>query len=173
MSEDPTAQARRRSRLRWITLGEAIAIAALLLSGLGLWHEWNRREDKSIAVIDKRTAVPLVLRGRVADDGRSIEIAPVESSQALQSMTVAVRPGSAPIEVGGDGELDASDVEAALGKAAEDGKGVHRVRVRLDARYVEAGADRQSARDYVLTYKWEGGGLFGGRSLRLVSLSRS
>ena len=45
--------------------------------------------------------------------------------------------------------------------------------VRLDARYVEAGADRQAARDYVLSYKWEGGGLFGGRSLRLVSLSRS
>ena len=46
------------------------------------------------------------------------------------------------------------------------------VPVRIDARYVESGADRQGGGSYVLRYKWEGGGLFGGRSLRLVGLSR-
>jgi hypothetical protein len=34
------------------------------------------------------------------------------------------------------------------------------------------GTDKSSRGNYVLRYKWEGGGLFGGRSIRLVSLSR-
>jgi hypothetical protein len=44
--------------------------------------------------------------------------------------------------------------------------------VRIDARYVEAGADRRGGASYAQRYKWEGGGLFGGRSLRLVGLIR-
>ena len=48
MTDSPETEAQRRSRLRWITLGEAIAIAALVLSGLGLWHEWNKREEAKV-----------------------------------------------------------------------------------------------------------------------------
>jgi hypothetical protein len=48
----------------------------------------------------------------------------------------------------------------------------HNVPVRIDARYVESGVDRQGGGAYVLRYKWEGGGLFGGRSLRLLGLGR-
>ena len=39
MTKTNETEAQRRSRLRWITLAEAIAIAALILSGLGLWRE--------------------------------------------------------------------------------------------------------------------------------------
>jgi hypothetical protein len=42
MTESSEEKARRR--LRWISLGEAIAIAALVVSGLGLWREW-RKDD--------------------------------------------------------------------------------------------------------------------------------
>jgi len=42
----------------------------------------------------------------------------------------------------------------------------------MEAHYVESGAERRGGGSYVLRYKWEGGGLFGGRSLRLVGLSR-
>ena len=46
------------------------------------------------------------------------------------------------------------------------------VGARIDARYVEAGEDRRATRNYTLRYRWEGGGLFGGRSLRIAGLSR-
>jgi hypothetical protein len=46
------------------------------------------------------------------------------------------------------------------------------VPIRIDARYVEMGADRKGGGDYVLRYRWEGGGLFGGHSVRLTGLSR-
>ena len=36
----------------------------------------------------------------------------------------------------------------------------------------EAGKDRGASGNYTLRYMWKGGGLFGGRSLHLVGLSR-
>ena len=76
------------------------------------------------------------------------------------------------IETGSDGRLAADDIEAALGDDARKGKGGARLPVTITARYVEAGADRSTTGKYTLTYRWEGGGLFGGRSLRLTRLSR-
>ena len=168
MSE--TSETKRRSRLRWVTLGEAIAIAALILSGLGLWREWHKPDDKPLVVEKEPRAIPLALRGRVLDDGRSVEIAPIEDSHALESLVIAV--AGTKIGLGSDGRLTARDVEDALGKVDKDAKGTQRVRVRVTAQYVEAGADKSATGSYVVRYRWEGGGLFGGRSLRLVGLSR-
>jgi hypothetical protein len=42
----------------------------------------------------------------------------------------------------------------------------------MDARYVEAGTDKSASGSYVISYRWESGGLLGGRSLRLEGLSR-
>jgi hypothetical protein len=47
------------------------------------------------------------------------------------------------------------------------------VPVRIAARYVENGSDRRGGGTYVLRYKWEGGGLFGGRSIHLLGLSKA
>jgi hypothetical protein len=173
MNDSPSNEAKRKSRLRWVTLGESIAIAALVVSAVGVWISWKTdSSDKGpTTVVEKRQAIPLTLRGKVQSDGRSLEIAPVEESHALQSLTVAL-PGADAIEVGSDGQLSANDVQSALGKSAADGKGTHRVRARIVAKYVEAGADKSATGSYVISYRWEGGGLFGGRSLRLVSLSR-
>ncbi|HJS41010.1 MAG TPA: hypothetical protein VJ763_06355 [Sphingomicrobium sp.] len=169
MTETSEAGTKRRSRLRWVTLGEAIAIAALILSGLGLWHELNKKADPPKVIVEKPDAIPLALRGRVTDDGRELQISPIEDSHALQSLTVTA--AGTKIEVGNDGELSANAIEKALGKT-EGRDGTHRVTVRIAARYVEAGADKTATGSYSLTYRWEGGGLFGGRSLRFVGLSR-
>lgn len=172
MNDSPSNEA-KKSRLRWVTLGESIAIAALVVSAVGVWISWKSDSgDKgATTVVEKRLAIPLTLRGKAQSDGRSLEIAPVEDNHALQSLAVAL-PGADAIEVGSDGQLSANDVESALGKSAADGKGTHRVRARIVAKYVEAGADKSATGSYVISYRWEGGGLFGGRSLRLVSLSR-
>ncbi len=172
MNDLPT-EAQKKSRLRWITLGEAVAIAALIVSAAGLWLSWKTTaEDKGpTEVVEKRQAVPLALRGKTLDDGRTLEISPVESTHALQSLDVMVA-GSSAIEAGSDGRLDAGDLESALGDKAEDGKGTHRIRVRIASKYVEAGADKSATGSYVIGYRWEGGGLLGGRSLRFTSFTR-
>jgi hypothetical protein len=172
MRESESAEAKRKARLRWVTLGEAIAIAALIVSAAGVWLSWNSDGEKvTTTVVEKRLAVPLALRGKPRDDGRSLEISPVESSHALQSLNLIVG-GTSAVDVGSGGELGAGDFERALGDKAAEGKGPNRVRVRVDAKYVEAGADKSASGAYVVTYRWEGGGLFGGRSLRFVSFSR-
>jgi hypothetical protein len=156
-----------------VTLGEAIAIAALIVSAAGVWLSWQGDKDKGpTKVVEERQAVPLALRGKPQDDGGTLEISPVDSSHALQSINIVVG-GKAVIDVGTSGDLSASDFERALGDKAAEGKGTNRVQVRIDAKYVEAGTDKSSSGAYVISYRWEGGGLFGGRSLRLSGMSRA
>jgi len=162
-----------RRRRRWINLGELIALAALIVSGFGVWISWKSSGDeKPTRIVEQRQSIPLTLRGRREDDGERLEISPVEPSHALESLTVTV-PGASPIEVGSDGELQAREVEAALKNRENEPKDrTLSVRVRIDARYVEMGRDRHSSGTYTLRYMWKHGGLFGGRSLHLVGLSR-
>ena len=161
-----------RTRRRWISLGETIALAALIVSAFGVWIAWkSSSENKPTQIVEQRQVIPLTLRGKAQDEGRRLEITPIEASHALETLTLTVK-GSSPIQMGSDGVLDASDVESVLPGRGKDEKGSQSIPVRIQARYVEAGADRRGGGNYVLRYRWEGGGLFGGRSLRLTGLSR-
>ena len=165
------SESERRRRL--INVGELIALCALIVSALGVWISWkNNDKNGPTQIVEQRTSIPLTLRGRREDDGERLAISPVEQSHALESLKVTL-PGASAIEVGSDGELDADDVQAAL--KGRDGEAKDRtlsVRAHIDARYVEAGKERTASGNYTLRYMWKGGGLFGGRSLHLVGLSR-
>jgi len=162
-----------QTRRRWINLGEIIALAALIVSAIGVWIAWkNNNQDKPTRVVEQRSSVPLALRGTADSDGRTLTIMPADPSHGLESATVTIK-GASPIDVGSDGKLSASDLEAALKGREKEPKDIAlRLPVRINARYVEAGADRRGGGSYILRYKWEGGGLFGGRSLHLLGLSR-
>jgi hypothetical protein len=168
MSETP--EQRRR---RWISFGELIAVLALIVSALGVWVSWkNDHSGKPAASADEHKPIPLTLRGTVDGNGRVLTIIPADPEHALQSLTVTLF-GASPIDVGSDGRLNASDVEAALkGHEKELKDHVYSVRARIAAHYVENGVDRHGGGTYILRYRWEGGGLFGSRSLQLVGLSR-
>jgi hypothetical protein len=159
-------------RRRWVNLGELIALAALVVSALGVWIAWKSGDhDGPTRVVQQRSSIPLALRGTPASDGSSITIVPADASHALQSLKLTIA-GTA-IETGSDGRLAASDVAAALNNRDKEPKDrTLSVPVRIEAHYVEAGTDKRRALNYALRYRWEGGGLFGGRSLRLVGLSR-
>ncbi|MGH7125606.1 MAG: hypothetical protein ACREFI_14630 [Stellaceae bacterium] len=160
-------------RRRWITIGELIALAALIVSALGVWISWKAGDkDAATKIVEQRQAIPLTLRGKRESDGERLEISPVEQGHALESLTITL-PGAPPIEVGSDGVLDASDVAAALrGRDNEPKDRGLDVRVRIDSHYVEAGKEKRASGSYTLRYMWKGGGLFGGRSLHLLALGR-
>jgi hypothetical protein len=160
-------------RRRWVNLGELIALAALIVSALGVWIAWkSSNHDGPTRVVEQRSAIPLALRATPDGDGRSLTIAPADPAHALQSLKITIK-GAPAIEVGSDGRLMASDVEDALEHHVKEPKDVTlSVPVRIDAHYVEAGDEKRSAASYTLRYRWQGGGLFGGRSLQLVGLSR-
>jgi hypothetical protein len=162
-----------KSRRSWISLGEIIAIAALAVSAVGVWIAWkSSSNDGPTRVVEQRQAIPLTLHAKREDDGRRLEISPVESSHALESLTIAIA-GASPITVGSDGELAASDVESALsGREDEPKNRTLSVRAKIGARYVEMGKEKSASGSYTLRYQWKSGGLFSGRSLHLVGLSR-
>ena len=163
MSDSPS---RRR-----IPVGELIAFAALIVSALGVWIAWEAsRNTGPTRVVEQRQPIPLTLRGTVEDDGRRVVISPVEPSHALESMRVAVGR-SYPEDIGSDGVLKAEYVEAKLTGNQLD-KGDHTVKLALTIHYVEMGKEREVGQDYTLRYRVEGGGLLGGRSLRLTGFSR-
>lgn len=170
MNQTPDQQERARRR-RWINLGEFIALGALVISGLGLWINWQERKTGPTEVIEKAQAIPLVLRGKAENDGRELVISPVEDAHALESLSVVLAGGKT-VELGSDGELDAGAVEGAI-PDTDDRKGEGRISARIAARYVEAGSERRSTHNYVIRYRWEGGGLFSDKSLRLTGLTRA
>src|SRR5829696_8419363 len=64
-----------QSRRRWVTFGEVIGLAALIVSALGLWISWkSTQDDKPTRVVEQKQAVPLVLRGSAERDGRELAI---------------------------------------------------------------------------------------------------
>ena len=164
----------RATRRRLINLGEGIAVAALLISALGLWNAW-RGEDEAkpvpTAIIERRVAVPLALRGRVEDDGKALLITAVEAGHSLDSLTLTIA-GKSPIVLDSDGRLAASDLEAAVPPPSKQ-KRSGTVHVKIAARYVEAGEDRSGGGNYMLSYRWDDGGLFSNRSLRLTRFGRA
>jgi hypothetical protein len=167
MSESPEAKTRRR----WINFGEVVALAALIVSAVGVWIAWqSNSNDKPTRVVEQKQAIPLTLRGTVEHDGRELIIAPVEQSHALESLNLFFSH-MYPLELGSDGSLKADDVAAKVSGKDLD-KGTHRIKVEIDARYVEMGKVRKTSGTYILRYRVEGGGLFGGRSIRLISMSR-
>lgn len=164
-----TSEEAKRTRRRWIGLGETIAVIGVIISGVALWKTWDSG-NKPAVIVEKRQPVPFTLRAKAQNDGRTLEISPVEPGHALQSLTITL--AGTTLNVGSDGDLSATEVERVL-KNRDENKGAHTAPVKIAARYVEAGADRRGAGAYVLSYRVEGGGLFGGRSIRLTGLSRA
>ena len=165
------AKARRRRR---IALGEAIGIAALIISGLGLWNSWRNSDDKPAAVVVDRApkSIPLVLRGTPDDDGKVIRLAPLEDSHALDTLTLtAAAPAKGTASFGSDPMLSASMVETWL---PADGKreGSGTLPVSAAIAYVEAGQSRTARQRYRVAYQWKDGGLLSGKSVRLTGFTR-
>lgn len=165
MPEPLPTQSERR---RWINLGEGVAVVGLVISGLALWNSWSK-DDRPAVVVEHARTIPMALRGRVEQDGKRLAIAPVEPGHALESLSLAF-PGKPPIDLGSDPSLSTGSVESLLPDGKKDGSGA--LLVTLTARYIEAGTERSSAARYRLNYRWVGGGLFGGKSLRLIGMTR-
>ena len=164
-------KARRRRR---IALGEAIGIAALLISALGLWNSWRNGDDNKPAVVIDRAPkpIPLVLRGALSDDGKVVRLSPLESSHALDQVVITARPpAKGTATFGSEPMLSAAMVETWL---PEDGKRDVSGTLAVDtvARYVEAGETRTARQRYRIDYVWKDGGLFGGNSVRLTAFRR-
>lgn len=170
---EPNETEEKARRRRRIALAEVIGLAALMISGLGLWNSWRNSEDKPAVVVDRANKpIPLVLRGTVDDDGKAIRLAPLEDSHALDTLTLtAAPPGKGTATFGSEPMLSASMVETWL-PATNKREGTGGLTVNAVINYVEAGETRTATQRYRVAYQWKDGGLFAGKSVRLTGFSR-
>ena len=179
MNETPTERARRKSRLRWITLGEAVAVSAVIISGLGLWMNYQDRQD---ARADKQahsaTHAPFYLKAEANAQGSTLTLVPVTADDVIQGQTVRFPPalGLAPVTTTSDARIEAGWFASAL-KAdrktralPDETHGDERMPVMIETDYLGGGDPLKARAYYDVGYALEGHFL-GGSSVRLRGLS--
>lgn len=158
-------ESRRRSRLRWITLGEAVAISAVLISGLGLWNSYeDRRQAQSEKTAESVHHAPFALRGSPNDDGSVLTLAAVGGEDVVQSQTVRFPPafGLAPASTTSDARIEAGWFADAL-KAdrkthdlSDETTGDERMPVMIETTYLADGQPMTARAFYDVGYALEG-----------------
>jgi hypothetical protein len=171
------AERRRRVGLRWVTLGEAVAIAAVVISGLGLWTSYQDRRDTREEVAAAHTK-PLRLKATASADGSTLSLAPVDDTQPIQGQTLRFPPGFgiAPVTTSSDARIEAGWFDEAL-KAdrkrrhlPDDAPGDARVPVLIETSYLADGEPARARALYDIGYALEGRFLRG-TAVRLRGLS--
>ena len=174
-------------RRRWVTVGEVVGIAALVIAGLGYWDAHRERHavsaDKASAARQEARREALVLTAAVQDDGARLLLSPLRTGQAVQSQRY-VFPSAVldhPMEVtAAQPQIDRAWIAAGLkgalqaaakarGEKLAGGEGALPVEIRTS--YIEDGEARSDASLYRLGYRLTSGGLFGGRTLILQGVS--
>ncbi|WP_336964847.1 hypothetical protein [Sphingobium aquiterrae] len=170
-------------RRRWITLGEILAVVAVLISGLTLWNSWSERRDTAAreAAQEARTsgkAAMLVLTATPAARGTRLEIAPAAQGQTIQSQTIRFPEDLklAPVNTAGEARIESDWFEEALknarGRAGmpDDSRGDERLPVAIETLFVVDGDSYRDTAIYDIGYAVKGR-TFVGHRVTLSGLS--
>lgn len=198
---DPTikaeaaAQAEARSaeaaaiRRRWITLGEALAVVAVVISALTLWNSWSERADteatnRAEAQRASARAQTLVLTATRSSQ-RMLALKPVSADQSVQAQSISFPKalGLAPVQTTGEPRVEAGWFADALKKARDnagmpdDSRGDERLPVAITTQFLADGRTHEDIAIYDVGYTIAGR-LLGGhtvalRGVSLVSHARS
>jgi hypothetical protein len=169
-------------RRRWITLGEVLAVIAVIISGLTLWSNWSeRRESEVEKSADTRKAsiqaATLVLTATASGE-RELVLRPASAAQSVQSQIIAFPTalGAPPAETTGEPRIEAAWFERALKKAREaadlpdNSRGDERLPVAITTRFLVDGRAHEDVALYDIGYTISGR-LISGHSVTLRGLS--
>ncbi|MGZ8283397.1 MAG: hypothetical protein ACXWUN_10675 [Allosphingosinicella sp.] len=180
---DPVEQAEAaRTRRRWLTLAEILGVAAVLISGLTLWNNYQQRTGEEADKAAERrqaqaAAQALLLRGTADRAGRRIDIAPADSAQTIQDQRILFPTalGVDPVETVSEPRIESGWFARALlrlrGEAAA-GSGDARLPVAIETSFFSDGTLHRDVALYDLGYRIEEGGLLEGDDVRLRGLAR-
>lgn len=164
------------TRRRWVTLGEIVAVAAVVISGLTFWNSWSERQDAAAerqaerAAESKEKAVSsaVLLTGSVEDDGATLALS--DPAHRIQQVVVhfpkalGVSPQTSVLEP----QIEADWIAAPMLKLTDGGadRREGRLPVAITATYWDADVQRQSTAIYDLVWRTEPRTLQG-RTLKL------
>ncbi len=169
-------------RRRWITLGEVLAVIAVLISGLTLWNNWTERSDsEAVKTADAQRAsaraATLVLVSS-PDGDKTLSLKPASADQSVQSQTIRFPAalGVTPAQTTGEPRIEAGWFDAALKTARDkarlpdDSRGDERLPVVIATRFLVDGEQHEDIALYDLGYSISGR-LLGGHSVTLRGIS--
>ena len=166
MSEPETPQQRAEAaaiRRRWITLGEILAVAAVVISGLTFWNSYQERSSSEAErAAEKRArsekAQTLILSASV--DGRHLRLTARDPEQAIQGQTIAFPSalGAKAVDTL-DPRIEAGWIESAVKKIgdAKDRSGDARLPVAITTRFISGGEDYTDTAIYDVGYRVDEG----------------
>jgi hypothetical protein len=169
-------------RRRWITLGEALAVLAVVISGLTLWNSWAERSESAASKRAEtrqasRRDATLVLTATAASEHK-LALKPTSNEQAVQSQTIVFPAalGAAPAQTTGEPRIEAEWFERALEKARgraglpDDSRGDERLPVAVTTRFLVGSEAHEDVAIYDIGYTISGH-LLSGHSVTLRGLS--
>lgn len=166
-----------KTRRRWISLAEAVAVAGVLIAGLTLYLSWSekreeRAERAATARSEQRAASVITLRATRPKGGDRLDLA--DAAHPVDSIDVAF---PAPLGISAQTGLVKPVIEAGWLKSAvlelADGQKTGRVPVLITSTFWE-GADKRTDRAiYDVAWQRDNGGMGGilGDSLKLEGMS--
>ena len=187
----PTQEARDAEaaaiRRRWITLGEALAVIAALISALTLWNSWSERgEEQATKSAETQEAASraerLVLTGSA--DKQGLALTPTSSDQTIQEQTITFPKAlaAAPVRTTGEPRIEMSWFAQSLKRAREqtgmpdNSRGDEKLPVLIETHFMLGGEPHTDVAIYDLGYtvtgKWIGGHNVELRGLARVSAAR-
>jgi predicted RecA/RadA family phage recombinase len=166
-----------RTRRRWITLAEFVAVAGLLIGALTLYLNWSDRradeaEKASAAAAEDKAKAIVTLTGKVADDGATIALS--DPAHEISGATVRFPDalGVAPRDAMPGPAIDADWIAAPLlaltDKGADERQG--RVPALVTVTWWDGDTKRESSALYDILWRTEGR-LLQGRTLRLTGIA--
>ena len=179
---DARAAEAAATRRRWVTLGEVLAVVAVIISALTLWNSWSERSASEAA----RTAEAARANTRSAtlvlmasnSGKRELLLKPAAAEQSVQEQHVVFPAtlGVAPTDTTGEPRIEASWFEHALIKAREaahlpgDSRGDAQLPVAITTHFLADGQPHQDVAIYDIGYSITGG-WFGSHSVMLRGIA--
>ena len=192
MSEPESGSARKAEaraaeaaaiRRRWITLGEILAVVAVLISALTLWLNWSEQRGSEAEKAAESThravrTATLTLRAERAGKGARLELRPASQDQSVQEQMIRFPAalGVDSVETNGEPRIEGRWFDRKLKKAREkaglpdDSRGDERLPVLIETRFLADGEAHRDVALYDIGYTIKGG-LLGGHEVTLRGLS--
>ncbi|WP_165189110.1 hypothetical protein [Caulobacter soli] len=158
----------KRLPIRWLTLAEIVAVAALVITGLSFWDSHRERiredRDRAAATAEKQAEAQaqakaaalkqtFVMTGAREDGGAKVALTSVNEGQVIQTQTVWFPPeirGDS-VETTGNPRLEAGWIENGLRKHAGKAR-TGRVPVGVLTVFIEDGQTKTDRAVYQLGY---------------------
>lgn len=170
-------------RRRWVTLGEILAVLAVVISGATLWLNWSERSDSEAEkAAESRSAqvraATLTLVAEAAGSGKRLDVRPAAEDQVIQGQTIRFPSslGVDPVETTGKPRIEADWFDSKLQKAREkaklpdDSRGDERLPMLIETRFVVDGDTHRDSAIYDVGYTIKGA-LISGHDVTLRGLS--